>query len=247
MAAFAGLAEEADEMKLLIMIPAFNESKNLPDLLIKLEKLKERMDLDILVINDKSVDDTSMVSRQFQTKTIDLPCNLGIGGAVQTGYKYAAANHYDIAVQVDGDGQHNPEFIEDMVELIANGSADFVIGSRFLDKQGFQSTKLRRIGIQYFSFLIRFFTSVKVTDPTSGFRACNKKIIQIFANRYPQDYPEPESLILLKRLNFKVAEISVIMNERQNGHSSINVLKSVYYMVKVTIAILIDSIRKQTV
>ncbi|MFC0215192.1 glycosyltransferase family 2 protein [Paenibacillus chartarius] len=234
-------------MKILVIIPAFNEEQNLPGLFHKLQRIQELLQFDIVVVNDKSSDGTSAVSRRFQGITIDLPVNLGIGGAVQTGYKYAAANGYDIAIQVDGDGQHNPEYIVRMVEMIRSGQADMVIGSRFLEGQGFQSTFLRRIGIKYFSAVIRLMTRMTVTDPTSGFRACSKEIIQLFAMRYPQDYPEPESLILMKRFSYKVKEIPVLMNERRNGTSSINLWKSVYYMVKVTAAIMIDSLRKQAI
>lgn len=228
-------------MKILIIIPAYNEEKNIDSILGELEKFKEQYD--VVVINDKSLDRTSEMCKLMGAKVIDLPCNLGIGGAVQTGYKYAFQNNYDIAVQLDGDGQHVPSYISMLVAPIIEKKADFVIGSRYINKVGFQSTKLRRIGIKYFSHLLRMLTKIKVTDPTSGFRACNKDIISLFANMYPLDYPEPESIMFLLRNNYKVTEVPVIMRERNAGTSSINLHKSIYYMIKVTVAVLIDRLR----
>lgn len=223
--------------RVLIIIPAYNEEKNLQQLFDKLKKLK----YDILVVNDFSKDDTSKICKENGISVIDLPVNLGIGGGVQTGYKYAYYNKYDIAIQVDGDGQHDPKYIENLVSNIENGS-DFCIGSRFIDKKGFQSTLIRRIGIGYFTKLIKILTGFNITDPTSGFRACNREILKYFVEYYPQDYPEPETLVLLNVKKFKITEIPVIMNERKGGKSSITPFKSIYYMIKVTIAILIASL-----
>jgi glycosyltransferase involved in cell wall biosynthesis len=231
-------------MKILIIIPAYNEQENIPRLLNKLSLLKNNFD--ILVINDHSMDNTSKVCEVEGVSVIDLPCNLGIGGAVQTGYKYAINNGYDYAVQVDGDGQHNPEYLSVLLAPIISNEADLVIGSRYITKEGFQSTVLRRIGINYFSKLIQLLIRQKITDPTSGFRACNAKVIALFSQYYPSDYPEPESIVFVKREGLRVSEVPVVMQERIGGVSSIKSFKTIYYMIKVTLAIFIDMLRKQT-
>ncbi|CRK84909.1 glycosyltransferase family 2 protein [Neobacillus massiliamazoniensis] len=228
-------------MKILAIIPAFNEQDGLKKVAAQFKDIDY---VDVLVINDCSKDNTSEIGRILGFNVVDLPCNLGIGGAVQTGYKYAWENGYDIAIQVDGDGQHNPSYIKDLIIPIKEGKADLVIGSRYLKKEGFQSSFMRRVGIFYFSFLINLFEKKKITDPTSGFRACNRKIIEHFSKRYPHDYPEPESIAYLLRNNFNIEEVAVIMNERFGGASSITSFKSVYYMIKVSLAIFIDNLRK---
>ena len=173
---------------------------------------------------------------------ISLPLNLGIGGAVQTGYKYAFDNGYDYAIQFDGDGQHDATYIEALITELEKG-VDLVIGSRFInDVSEFKSTKIRRIGISILSFLIKIFTGKKITDPTSGFRACNKKIIELFSDNYPIDYPEPDSIVYVLKKGYSVFEIPVKMKERVNGLSSINAFKSVYYMIKVSLAIMITAL-----
>lgn len=228
-------------MKILVIVPAFNEEAGLIRIA---QEFKEIDFVDILIINDCSKDNTSELCRNLGLNIIDLPCNLGIGGAVQTGYKYAWENGYDIAIQVDGDGQHNPSYIHDLIGPIKNGSADLVIGSRYLQKEGFQSSVMRRAGIYYFSFLIKILEKKRITDPTSGFRACSRKVIKHFSIRYPHDYPEPESIVYLLRNKFNIEEVPVIMNERFGGKSSITSFKSIYYMVKVSLAIIIDNLRK---
>lgn len=231
-------------MRILAIIPAYNEEDNIPVLLQEILNLKH-LDIDIVVINDCSTDNTANVCKEMGVKVINLPCNLGIGGAVQTGYKYAFANKYDIAIQIDGDGQHKPEYINDLLKPLLYENIDMVIGSRYIKRQGFQSTAIRRVGIKYFSKLISALTKQKITDPTSGFRACNLRVIELFSKRYPQDYPEPESIVFLNRNNFKIKEVPVIMKERGGGVSSISPLKSIYYMVKVSLAIMIDVLRKE--
>ncbi|SFB47472.1 Glycosyltransferase involved in cell wall bisynthesis [Cohnella sp. OV330] len=228
-------------MKTLIIVPAFNEQGNIEMLIKRLQAF----DVDILIVNDSSTDNTSRLSHELGVKVIDLPCNLGIGGAVQTGYKYAYKYEYDCAIQIDGDGQHDPTYIESLIQPISNSKADLVIGSRYINMEGFQSTFMRRVGIKYFSVLIRLLTKRVITDPTSGFRACNKVVIKHFAENYPVDYPEPESIVNLLRNGLTVVELPVIMHSRQHGNSSIHSFKSVYYMIKVSIAILIDSLRRK--
>ncbi|HEX3029248.1 MAG TPA: glycosyltransferase family 2 protein [Clostridia bacterium] len=228
-------------MKVLIIIPAYNEEKNLPKLL---SDIKENCPYyDVVVVNDCSTDRTKELCNRYNADVLDLPINLGIGGAVQTGYRYALYNNYDAAVQVDGDGQHNTKYIINLIEKLDEGF-NLCIGSRFIVKQGFQSTATRRAGIKFFSVLIKFVTGQAVTDPTSGFRACDKKMIEYFAREYPRDYPEPETIVLARRNGFKVCETAVIMAEREQGKSSITKVKSIYYMIKVTMAILIASLSK---
>jgi len=233
-------------MRILLIIPAYNEGKNIEKLISKINSECDSA-VDILIINDCSTDDTQSICNDINALTINLPCNLGIGGAVQTGYKYARLHDYDIAIQVDGDGQHKPEYIMDLVRYITEEKADMVIGSRFINKEGFQSTFMRRVGIAYFTYLLKFLSKRVITDPTSGFRACNKKVINEFSKRYPVDYPEPESIMYLLRNGYRIKEVPVIMQERKEGKSSITTFKSLYYMLKVSLAILIDRFRKQIV
>ena len=229
-------------MKLLIIIPAYNEEQNIVNTIESIKR--EVKGFDYIIINDCSVDCTKEICEQNRYNIINLPINLGIGGAVQTGYLYAYENNYDVAVQVDGDGQHNPEFLETMAEYLLNHRLDMVIGSRFIEKKGFQSSITRRIGIKFFSLLIRLLTGKTITDPTSGLRMAGKRVIALFAKDYPRDYPEPESVVAILRRGYNVKEIPVVMKEREGGKSSISFRKSVYYMVKVTLALLIERIRK---
>ena len=206
-------------MKTLVIIPAYNEA---PNIVHTVESLKAACpDVDYVVVNDCSGDDTAKICEEHGYTYLNLPINLGIGGGMQTGYRYAAENGYDIAIQMDGDGQHNAEYIPDLIALIEKGEADLVIGSRFINK------------------VLRLCGHVRVTDATSGFRAASRGVITFFAHNYAQDYPEPESIIAVNASGFKVKEVPVIMNERTAGVSSISPWKSVYYMIKVTLAIVI--------
>ena len=227
----------------LIIIPAYNEEKSILNVVSNIKKVKTNNYLiDYIIINDGSSDNTKKVCLDNKLNFIDLPNNLGIGGAVQTGYKYAYYKNYDIAIQIDGDNQHNPSYITNLCDEINNGY-DLVIGSRFVETLSeFKSSFLRRVGINFLSNLIKICTGVKIYDVTSGFRACNKDIIEYFANNYPIDYPEPDSLVQVLKQNKKVKEIPVEMNERKTGKSSIRGLKSIYYMIKVSFAIIISNI-----
>ena len=227
-------------MRTLIIIPAFNEEENI-------EKVVENIivnfpQYDYVIINDGSSDKTEEICRKKNYALLNLPINLGIGGAVQAGYRYAKEKDYDIAIQIDGDGQHDILFAQDMVQLIESNRADVVIGSRFLEKKGFQSSGTRRTGIRILSGLIKLCTGVKVNDVTSGFRAVNKKFIQIYSNDYSDDYPEPEAIVSAVMYGGRIKEIPVIMNERQGGKSSIKFWNSIYYMTKVTLAIIVRRI-----
>ena len=231
-------------MKVLMIIPAYNEEKSIVNTvnMIRNTKLKKHT-LDYIVVNDGSNDNTKNECLNNNINFIDLPVNLGIGGAVQAGYKYALYNDYDIAIQFDGDGQHDASYIEKLVKEISNGN-DIVIGSRFVsDLSEFKSTAARRVGINFLSRLIKICTKRRIYDPTSGFRACNKKIIKEFASDYPIDYPEPDTIVTIIKKGYKVSEIPVKMNERKEGKSSLNsnIFKPLYYMIKVSIAIIISS------
>ncbi len=228
-------------MESIIIIPAYNEQDNILDVINDIEQ--NASGYHYMVINDGSTDKTGLILRQNHVPHINLPFNIGIGGAVQTGYKYAFEKGYDIVIQFDGDGQHKASFIPEMISILEEGNADMVIGSRFLDKKGYQSTFIRRLGIKYFRFLIWLLSGSGVTDSTSGFRACNRKIIELFSKNYPQDYPEPESIMILKQKKLKITEVPVEMKKRARGNSSINRSLSVYYMVKVTLAIILSRMR----
>ena len=229
-------------MKILMIIPAYNEQENIKKTVEKIRNHKEK--LDYVVINDGSTDNTEKILRENNINHVKLISNLGIGGAVQTGYKYAYENDYDIAIQFDGDGQHDENYVKKICEPIIKGQADMCIGTRYLDKSSseFQSTFMRRLGANIISLFIKIFAGKKITDPTSGFRAVNKKVIKEFAQSYPTEYPEPESTVSLLVNGYKVEEVPVSMNERTGGVSSIRLWKTVDYMLKVVLAIIVDSI-----
>lgn len=229
-------------MKKLIIIPAYNESANIEKTIKMIQE--NAPEFDYVIINDCSTDDTKKICEKNGYNYIDLPINLGIGGAVQTGYRYGYEEDYDMAVQVDGDGQHDPKFLATMADYLEEHGLDMVIGSRFINKEGFQSSGARRMGIKYFTVLIQLLTGKKITDPTSGLRMVNHDVMKIFAYDYPKDYPEPESVVAILRQKKNVEEIPVVMKAREGGVSSISPKKSVYYMIKVTLAILIERIRK---
>ncbi len=229
-------------MKKLVIIPVYNEEKNIGIVLSELKQVCP--DIDILIIDDGSSDSSYKVCRDSEIcEVIKLPTNLGIGGARQTGFKYAQKYDYDVVIQMDGDGQHDPSNIEAFVSEIKNG-VDLCIGSRFITYEGFQSSFMRRIGISIIYNLIKIVSGQKITDPTSGYRACSKAAIDLFAKEYPQDYPEAESIITAAKKKLVIKEIPVTMNERKNGKSTIGGYSSVYYMIKVTLALIIDSMSK---
>ena len=229
-------------MKKLVIIPAYNEEKSLER---TIKDIKENApEFDYIIVNDCSTDETLELCREKRFSYLNLPVNLGIGGAVQTGYRYAYYHGYDIAVQFDGDGQHDASFLNWMAEVLNKTGADMVIGSRFIDKKGFQSSVLRRMGIKYFSILIKILTGKIITDPTSGMRMINRKLLKKFTEEYPKDYPEPESVVTALSEKYKVTEIPVIMNEREAGVSSISLRSGVYYMIKVSFAIIVARMKK---
>jgi len=234
-------------MKVLVIIPCYNEEKNIDKVIQNIQDYKSSNDLsnciiDYLIINDCSKDNTLEICKEKKYNFISLPVNLGIGGGVQAGYLYAHERGYDIAIQHDGDGQHDPCYFDDVISPIISEQADIVIGSRFIEKEGFQSTGLRRFGISFISNLIYFCTGVKLHDVTSGYRAINRKYIKLFAAHYAQDYPEPEAIMDAALHKARIIEVPVIMREREEGNSSISPIKSIYYMIKVSIAILFHRI-----
>lgn len=233
------------ERKILVIVPAFNECGNIQRTVE--EVFRQRQDVDVVVIDDGSSDLTVQEARQTTAAVISLPFNLGIGGAVQTGFQFAHSRGYEFAIQVDGDGQHDPQFISAILEPLVSGQSDIVVGSRFVPPfLGYQSSFVRRIGIHFFARLIRGLTGYHITDPTSGFRAFNRKAIQAFAEEYPQDFPEPESIVIAKRWGMRVTEVPVSMRKRFSGLSSIRYLRTLYYMLKVTFAILLDMLKQRS-
>ncbi len=228
--------------KILLIIPAYNEEENIVKTINSIEKSKQN--IDYIIINDGSTDKTKEICAKNNFNTINLIHNLGIGGAVQTGYKYALVNNYDVAIQFDGDGQHDVNYVKELIKPIKSG-ADFVIGSRFVDinSSEFKSTAMRQVGIKIISKFIKLISNQTITDPTSGFRAANKNVIKIFAEKYPIEYPEPICPIILKKYNLKIEEVAVKMHARENGESSIKSWKSVYYMINVILLMIITNMK----
>lgn len=226
-----------NEKKVLIIIPAYNESENIEHVVRHM--MEEAPQYDYLVVNDGSTDNTLDLCRKANFHYLDLSINMGIGGAVQAGYVYAHKNNYDIAVQMDGDGQHDIAYLDELLKPILDKKADVVIGSRFLEKEGFQSSAGRRLGINILSGLIWLTTGQRIMDVTSGYRAVNRMFIDIYSKDYPTDYPEPEAIVAAIMHRGRVKEVPVQMKAREGGTSSITFKKSIYYMIKVTLAILI--------
>lgn len=236
-------------MRVLMIIPAYNEENSIVSTVQSLSKANLKGDtLDYVIINDGSKDNTKKVCEENKLNFVNLPVNLGIGGAVQTGYKYALEHDYDVAIQFDGDGQHDAAYIKNLVNEIKNG-ADIAIGSRYVaELSEFKSTFIRRIGIKFLSFLIKICTGKRIYDPTSGFRASNKEIIKMFANEYPTDYPEPDTIVTVIKKGYNVSEIPVKMKERTSGKSSLSSpIKAMFYMIKVSVAIILSSMTTRRV
>jgi glycosyltransferase involved in cell wall biosynthesis len=232
------------ERKVLIIIPAYNEEASI-------ERVIEEVGFylphaDVLVVNDGSTDVTSRKARRSGAIVLDLPFNLGIGGAMQAGYKYADEKGYEIAVQVDGDGQHDPKEIPKLLDVLEKKEADVAIGSRFIGESLYKGSTMRKVGISILAQAISITIGQKVTDPTSGFRAASRRAIRLFARTYPQDYPEPEVLVLLSRFGLKVKEVPALVYQREFGESSITKIRAIYYMVKVLLAIFVTSFRKRS-
>ena len=225
-------------MRVLAVIPAYNEAGNIRAVIEDLRSFGG----DVLVVNDGSTDDTAAIARSLGAHVVSHPFNLGIGGTVQTGLKYAREQGYDMAIQFDGDGQHRGDQIFKIIDLVKRGEADLVIGSRTLPG-GYKMGITRWMGSRVFHVLIRLLSGKTIEDPTSGFRCYGRRTIQLFSRYYTDDYPEVESIITAARNGLRVVEVPVLMRGRLSGHSSINRRKSAYYMMKVTLALLVDSMR----
>ena len=228
-------------MKMLIIIPAYNEARNICSVIDDIRS--EVPGADMLVIDDGSSDATRAFAASKGVPVVTLPFNLGIGAAVQTGYLYAAKKGYDIAVQFDGDGQHIAGQIPHLVAPVLADEADVVVGSRFLVKKAYEAELSRMAGIKILSRIVSALIGQRMTDPTSGFRAANRQAIAFYCRNYPDDYPEPEALVLLHRAGFRLAEVPVLMRRRLLGDSSITFLRAFYYMIKVILAIMIDMMK----
>jgi glycosyltransferase involved in cell wall biosynthesis len=235
----------ASTTRILIIVPALNESGSIQRVIADIRQYVPTAD--VVVINDGSTDNTSELARQAGAVVLDMPYNVGIGAAVQTGFLYAAQHDYDIAVQTDGDGQHPPSELPPLIAQLLRGNADVVIGSRFLEDRGYQQTLSRRVGGWILARILSASTRSRITDPTSGFRASSKRAIALCSKLYPHDYPEPEAIIILHRAGLTIQEIPVTMKQRDSGRSSITFFRSGYYMVKVILAILINLLRSQRV
>jgi glycosyltransferase involved in cell wall biosynthesis len=230
-----------ETQKVCIIIPAYNEEKSIAQVIRRIFHVHP--EFTVLVVNDGSSDRTAEVAKAAGADVVTLPQNLGIGGAVQTGYLYCDRKGFDVAVQVDADGQHKPEELDKIIQPILDGQADMVLGSRWVEKTGYKSSRSRRAGILILASLVSFFTGRRVTDPTSGFRAVNRQAIKLFAEDYSTDYPEVDSLVSVNNRGLRVREVAVEMDQRQAGRSSISSIKSVYYMIKVTLSIMMRSVR----
>ena len=229
-------------LRRLVIVPVFNERGSVAKLIARLRRALPEFDL--LVIDDGSTDDTLRCIPPGVT-VVSLPFNLGIGGAMQTGYRYAALHGYDVAVQVDGDGQHRPSEVRRLVARLQKGDVDLVVGSRFLERGSsrYRQSLARRTGAWLLGELLQSLTDQKFTDCTSGFRAANRRVIRAFAHWYPEDYPEPEVILLLHRAGYRIDELAVRMRRRRQGHSSIGLLAGLFYVMKVTACLLLDLIR----
>jgi glycosyltransferase involved in cell wall biosynthesis len=234
-------------MRAVAIVPAFNEERAIAQVVGEIRAYDPQ--LEIVVVDDGSTDRTAEVARAAGARVLRLPFNLGIGGAVQTGFRYAHENGFELAVRIDGDGQHDPAQLSAVVEPVLRGEADIVVGSRYLSPggDGYRSSVPRRMGIRILAGVVSRLTGQRITDPTSGFQALNRKAISLFAADYPHDYPEVEALVLLLRHRLRLREVPIEMRPRAAGRSSIQTLSSGYYMVKVLLALLVGSFRRNAV
>lgn len=234
------MGTRTNRSRVLVIIPAYNEAESLGQVI---RDVKKGSRADVLVVDDASTDATEECVRRAEALLVSLPINLGIGGAVQTGFRYALDNDYGIAVQVDGDGQHDPRYLDDLVSPILEDRADVVIGSRFIRKGGFRSSLHRRMGIRGLQALTRLLTGHTITDSTSGFRACSARAFAYLADSYPVDFPEPEANIALLKRGLRIVEVPVVMRCRRSGRSSLSGWRSAYYLYKVVVAMIIEAFR----
>ena len=229
----------------LAILPALNEEGSIGRVVADVRAVDPGFE--ILVIDDGSTDDTAGEAERAGARVVRLPYNLGIGAAVQTGYQYALSHGFEIAVQIDGDGQHDPRDLNRLLEPLLRGEVDMVVGSRFCGDREYRPPFARRIGIRLLSLVVSAIVRRRVTDPTSGFRAVNRRGIILFADNYPHDYPEAEANVLVARHRLRLVEIPVTMRMRETGRSSITALRSLYYMIKVSLALFVSLFRRYPV
>jgi hypothetical protein len=235
----------ADALRRIAVVPAYNEERNIARVVAELKE--HDPGLDVVVVSDGSLDRTQDVAREAGAKVLQLPFNLGIGGAVQTGFRYAWENGYELAVRCDGDGQHIPAELPKVIAPVVAGDADIAIGSRFVVNGGYQSSVTRRLGIRLLALVVSAIARQRVTDATSGFQALNRRALELFAADYPHDYPEVEAMVMTIKHKLRLVEVPVEMREREHGRSSITALRSIYYMVKVLIALFVGLFRRSVV
>jgi len=232
------------ELRRVAIVPALNEAENIGRVIDELRAFDPG--LDIVVVDDGSLDGTAQAAAAKGVRVLRLPFNLGIGGAVQTGFRYAFENDFDLAVRVDGDGQHDASQLAAVVDPVLRGDTDIAVGSRYLGTRadGYRSSTTRRLGIRILARVVSLLTREPITDPTSGFQALNRTAIALFAADYPHDYPEVEAIVLVRRHRLRLLEVPIAMRPRVVGRSSIRTLASVYYMVKVLLALFVGAFRR---
>jgi glycosyltransferase involved in cell wall biosynthesis len=235
----------SDGPRRLAIVPAFNEERNIGGVVDELRAFDDG--LDIVVVSDGSVDRTAAIARERGAYVLSLPFNLGIGGAVQTGFRFAHENDYELVVRCDGDGQHDPAELSKVLSPVLAGEADIAVGSRFAGEGSYRSSAPRRAGIRLLALVVTAIAKQRVTDTTSGFQALNRKALELFAADYPHDYPEVEGMVMTIKHRLRLVEVPVRMREREHGRSSITALRSIYYMVKVLIALFVGLFRRSVV
>jgi glycosyltransferase involved in cell wall biosynthesis len=236
------VARELARRRRIAIVPAYNEERTIRRVIDEIRAVDPGFE--VVVVDDGSHDRTALVAEHAGVHVLRLPFNLGIGGAVQVGYQFARDNGFDLAVQIDGDGQHDPRELTALLRPLLDDRADMVVGTRFAAGGGYRGTHLRRVGIHLFAGVVSVMVRQRVTDTTSGFRAVNRKGIRLFASEYPSDYPEVEATVVLSRHGLRMLEVPVVMRIRETGSSSITAFRSVYYMVKVLLALFIGLFRR---
>jgi glycosyltransferase involved in cell wall biosynthesis len=239
------VSAELQSLRRIAIVPAFNEQRNIGRVLEELHAFDAG--LDVVVISDGSRDRTAAVAAEHGAYVVQLPFNLGIGGAVQTGFKYAAENGYELAVRCDGDGQHDPSQLGKVIAPVLADEVDIAVGSRFVGEGGYQSSVTRRIGIRLLAWIVSAIARQRVTDTTSGFQALNRRALELFATDYPHDYPEVEGMVMTIKHQLRLCEVPVTMRERAHGRSSITAFRSIYYMAKVLLALFVGLFRRSAV
>jgi glycosyltransferase involved in cell wall biosynthesis len=239
------VSADSEPTRRIAIVPAYNEAGNIGRVVDELRAYDAR--LEVVVVSDGSVDRTAEVAAEHGAHVVRLPFNLGIGGAVQTGFRYAWENGYDLAVRLDGDGQHDPAELPKVLEPVLAGTADIVVGSRFVGDRSYRSSAARRVGIRLLAVIVSAIARQRVTDTTSGFQALNRKALALFAADYPHDYPEVEGMVMTIKHKLRLQEVPVRMREREHGQSSITALRSIYYMAKVLLALFVGLFRRNVV